>query len=171
MRTSPPILPTVTAWTVSEAHSRRSRPRAAGSMDTTIDDFAKFLAGFVRGAGLSARSRAEMVKPQIPIATPSQFPTFLETSSPAMQAIKLSAGLGVITFEGPYGRAFFKGGQRHDRQPGNLRRDNQAMRACTRKRRACGESLSAVDGGDARRSGDAMVVGGIQALRGSNRSE
>ena len=153
-----------------EAHSRRSRPRAAGSMDTTIDDFAKFLAGFVRGAGLSARSRAEMVKPQIPIATPSQFPTFLETSSPAMQAIKLSAGLGVITFEGPYGRAFSRDTttrpatrQSASRQPGDA--------CCTRKRRACGESLSAVDGGDARRSGDAMVVGGIQALRGSNRSE
>ena len=29
------------------AHDQRSRPRAAGSMDTTIADFAKFLAGFV----------------------------------------------------------------------------------------------------------------------------
>ena len=111
-----------------EAHSRRSRPRAAGSMDTTIDDFAKFLAGFVRGAGLSARSRAEMVKPQIPIATPSQFPTFLETSSPAMQAIKLSAGLGVITFEGPYGRAFFKGG--HNDTTGNQAICVETTRRC-----------------------------------------
>jgi CubicO group peptidase (beta-lactamase class C family) len=111
-----------------EAHSRRSRPRAAGSMDTTIDDFAKFLAGFVRGEGLSARSRAEMVKPQIPIATPSQFPTFLETSSPAMQAIKLSAGLGVITFEGPYGRAFFKGG--HNDTTGNQAICVETTRRC-----------------------------------------
>jgi hypothetical protein len=97
-------------------------------MDTTIDDFAKFLAGFVRGEGLSARSRAEIVKPQIPISTPSQFPTFLETSSPAMQAIKLSGGLGVITFEGPYGRAFFKGG--HNDTTGN-----QAI--CIEKARRC----------------------------------
>jgi CubicO group peptidase (beta-lactamase class C family) len=110
------------------AHDQRSRPRAAGSMDTTIDDFAKFLAGFVRGEGLSARSRAEIVKPQIPISTPSQFPTFLETSSPAMQAIKLSGGLGVITFEGPYGRAFFKGG--HNDTTGN-----QAI--CIEKARRC----------------------------------
>jgi CubicO group peptidase (beta-lactamase class C family) len=41
-----------------EAHDERSRPRAAGSMDTTIADFARFLAGFSRGDGLSARSRA-----------------------------------------------------------------------------------------------------------------
>lgn len=58
-------------------------------MDTTIADFAKFLAGFSRGEGLSARSRAEMVKAQRSITTPAQFPTFLDTTSPAMQAIKL----------------------------------------------------------------------------------
>jgi CubicO group peptidase (beta-lactamase class C family) len=110
------------------AHDQRSRPRAAGSMDTTIDDFAKFLAGFVRGEGLSARSRAEIVKPQIPISTPSQFPTFLDTSSAAMKAIKLSGGLGVITFEGPYGRVFFKGG--HNDTTGN-----QAI--CIEKARRC----------------------------------
>ena len=27
-----------------------------------------------------------------------------------MKAIKLSAGLGVVTFEGPFGHVFFKGG-------------------------------------------------------------
>jgi CubicO group peptidase (beta-lactamase class C family) len=109
-------------------HDRRSRPRAAGSMDTTIDDFAKFLAGFVRGEGVSAASRAEMTRPQIPITTPTQFPTFLQTESPAMKAIKLSAGLGVVTFEGPFGRGFFKGG--HNDTTGN-----QAI--CVEKDRRC----------------------------------
>ena len=52
-------------------HDRRSRPRAAGSMDTTIDDFARFLAGFARGDGLSAKSRAEMSQPHVAITTPS----------------------------------------------------------------------------------------------------
>jgi CubicO group peptidase (beta-lactamase class C family) len=100
-----------------EAHDERSTPRAAGSMDTTIADFASFLAGFMRGEGLSAKSRAEMVRPQLPIATPSQFPTFLEATSPAMQAIGLSAGLGVVTFTGPHGPGFFKGG--HNDTTGN----------------------------------------------------
>jgi CubicO group peptidase (beta-lactamase class C family) len=109
-------------------HDQRSRPRAAGSMDTTIDDFARFLAGFVRGDGVSAASRAEMTRPQIPITTPTQFPTFLETDSPAMKAVKLSAGLGVVTFEGPFGHAFFKGG--HNDTTGN-----QAI--CVEKDRRC----------------------------------
>lgn len=110
------------------AHDKRSRPRAAGSMDTTIADFAKFIAGFSRGDGLSARARAEMVKPQIAITTPSQFPTFLEATSSAMQAIKLSAGLGIVTFLGTYGHAFFKGGH-------NDTTANQAI--CVEKGRRC----------------------------------
>ncbi|MEO6214074.1 MAG: serine hydrolase domain-containing protein, partial [Vicinamibacterales bacterium] len=100
-----------------EAHDRRSRSRAAGSMDTTIGDFARFVAGFARGDGLSARSRAEILKPHIAISTPSQFPTLRETTSPAIRARKLSAGLGVVSFAGRFGRAFFKGG--HNDTTGN----------------------------------------------------
>jgi len=110
------------------AHDQRSRPRAAGSMDTTIADFAKFLAGFVRGEGLIAKSRAEMLEPYIAIATPSQFPTFAEANSADMRKIRLSAGIGMITFEGPFGRAFFKGG--HNDTTGN-----QAI--CVEKSRRC----------------------------------
>ena len=111
-----------------QPHDQRSKPRAAGSMDTTLADFARFLAGFVRGEGLSARSRAEMLEPQIAITTPSQFPTFSEATAPAMKDLGLSAGLGVITFEGPFGRAFFKGG--HNDTTGN-----QAI--CVEKDRRC----------------------------------
>jgi len=99
-------------------HDQRSRPRAAGSMDTTIRDFARFLAGFSRGEGVSAKSRAEILKMQIPITTPSQFPTFSGEISPAMKDIKLAGGLGVITFEGPWGRGVFKAG--HNDSTGNL---------------------------------------------------
>jgi CubicO group peptidase (beta-lactamase class C family) len=116
-----------------EPHDKRSRPRAAGSMDTTIADFARFLAAFSRGDGLSARARAEMIRPQIGIRTPSQFPTLLEAVSPAMTAIKLAAGLGVVTFEGPFGHAFFKGG--HNDSTGN-----QAI--CVEKSRRCVVFLS-----------------------------
>jgi CubicO group peptidase (beta-lactamase class C family) len=111
-----------------EAHDERSKPRAAGSMDTTIDDLAKFIAGASRGDGLSPKSRAELVRPQAAISTPTQFPTFLEAVSPAIQARKLSAALGVVTFEGPFGRAFFKGG--HNDTTGN-----QAI--CVEKGRTC----------------------------------
>jgi CubicO group peptidase (beta-lactamase class C family) len=113
---------------VFEAHDKRSRPRAAGSMDTTIEDFAKFLAGFSRGEGLSPRTRAEMTRPQIAIRTPTQFPTLAEGTSAAMTGIKLSAGLGVVTFDGPFGHAFFKGG--HNDTTGNQAICVETIRRC-----------------------------------------
>ena len=117
-----------------EPHDQ-AQPTARGGVDGHDHHAtcAKFLAGFSRGDGLSARSRAEMIKPQIAIQTPSQFPTLLEAISPAMNAINLSAGLGVITFDGPFGHAFFKGG--HDDSTGN-----QAI--CVDKSRRCIAFLS-----------------------------
>ena len=44
------------------AHYDRSKVRAAGSMDTTIEDFAKFLAGLMRGEGLSAAGLGVIVR-------------------------------------------------------------------------------------------------------------
>lgn len=64
-----------TADGTPEPHDERSRVRAAGSMDTTIADMANFAAGHVRGEGLSAAMRQELVRPQLPITTASQFPT------------------------------------------------------------------------------------------------
>jgi CubicO group peptidase (beta-lactamase class C family) len=91
-------------------HDARSKVRAAGSMDTTIADLAKFVAALVRGSGLSAASRAEMTRPQLPITTKTQFPSF-QPELPVDQRRKdLAAGLGVIVFDGPQGRGFFKGG-------------------------------------------------------------
>jgi CubicO group peptidase (beta-lactamase class C family) len=98
-------------------HDERSRVRAAGSMDTTIADFARFAAGFARGEGLKPASRAEMIRPQLPITTKRQFPTFLPELPPADGWKQLSAGLGVVTFQGPQGPGFYKGG--HDDQTGN----------------------------------------------------
>ena len=93
-----------------EPHDERSRPRAAGSMDTSIADMAKFAAGFMRGEGLTAGSRAEMLKPQLPITTRSQFPVMSPELPSAERWKGLAAGLGVVTFSGPQGRGFFKGG-------------------------------------------------------------
>lgn len=93
-----------------EAHDERSNVRAAGSMDTTISDFARFAAAMVRGEGLSKRSRAEMTRLQLPITTPVQFPTLLPELPPAERRPDLGAGLGVIVFQGPQGAGFNKGG-------------------------------------------------------------
>lgn len=93
-----------------EAHDERSRVRAAGSMDTTINDFARFALGVLRGDGLSAASRAEMVKASLPITTRSQFLTLQPELPPEQRRKDLAAGLGVVVFDGPQGRGFLKGG-------------------------------------------------------------
>ncbi|MEL1264460.1 serine hydrolase domain-containing protein [Pseudoxanthomonas putridarboris] len=107
-------------WTAdgsSEPHDERSRVRAAGSMDTTIADMAHFAAGYVSGEGLSAESRRELVRPQLPITTASQFPTLQAELPPSQRRADLAAGLGVVTFSGPQGAGFYKGG--HDDAVGN----------------------------------------------------
>lgn len=101
-----------------EPHDERSRASAAGSMDTTITDQGKMWEAIARGIGLSAAARAELVKPQWPIASAHQFPTLAPQEDPRNAAIGLAAGLGVITFESSKGRAFFKGG--HNDWTGNM---------------------------------------------------
>lgn len=109
-------------------HDHRSKVRAAGSMDTTITDFPKFAAALVRGDGLSAASRAEMIKPQLHITTAHQFPT-LEPELPVKEQRKdLYAGLGVVVFDGPQGHGFYKGG--HDEQTANLMVCLEASQRC-----------------------------------------
>jgi CubicO group peptidase (beta-lactamase class C family) len=99
-----------------EPHDERSRVRAAGSMDSSIADLAKLFAALSRGDGLSPAARKAMVAPQLPIRTQSQFPTLLPEVTPAPFA-KLSAGLGMISFTGPQGAGFQKGG--HNDSTGN----------------------------------------------------
>ncbi len=111
-----------------EPHDERSTVRASGSMDTTIADIANFAAAYVRGDGLSKRSRAELVKPLLPITTASQFPSLQSELPPAQRDATLAAGLGVIVFDGPQGRGFMKGG--HNDSTGNTL-------VCIERRRRC----------------------------------
>ncbi len=111
-----------------QEHDQRSKVRAAGSMDTTISDLSKFFAALVRGEGLSAVSRAEMTKPQLPITTAHQFPMFGPDLPVSKQRKDLSAGLGVIVFDGPQGHGFYKGG--HDGQTANTMVCLEASQRC-----------------------------------------
>ena len=90
-------------------HDERSRVRAAGSLDTSIADMGRLAAAYVRGEGLGAAARAELVRPHVPIGTGSQFPTLQAPRSPPPHA-GIGAGLGVIAFDGPQGAGFYKGG-------------------------------------------------------------
>lgn len=98
-------------------HDERSRVRMAGSMDTTITDLANFAAALVSGAGLSDAARAELLRPGLPIRSRSQFPTLTDDAPVADQSPGVAASVGLITFAGPQGRAFFRGG--HNDSTGN----------------------------------------------------
>ncbi len=112
----------------AEPHDERSKVRAAGSMDTTIEDFARFAAGFARGEGLSAKARAELTRAQWPITGAHQFPSLASELPGEHRRADLAAGLGVIVFDGPQGPGFFKGG--HNDSTGNTW-------VCVEKRRSC----------------------------------
>lgn len=100
-----------------EPHDERSRVRAAGSMDTTLADMSKFVAAYVRGDGLSKSSHEHLLKPHLAITTASQFPTLQPELPGERQITGLAAGLGVISFSGPQGPGFQKGG--HNDSTGN----------------------------------------------------
>jgi CubicO group peptidase (beta-lactamase class C family) len=118
-------------WTESGAtvpHDQRSKTRAAGSMDTTIADFAKFASAYMQGIGLSQASRSELTRGQLVITSASQFPS-LQPEAPIHQRHPgLAAGLGVITFTGPQGPGFQKGG--HNDSTGNTWVCLQARSRC-----------------------------------------
>jgi hypothetical protein len=87
-------------------------------MDTTIQDIARFAAGYVRGEGLSARARSELTNAHLAIKTATQFPILEQPDAPpGAQHPGLAAGLGVVRFDGPQGLGFFKGG--HNGTTGN----------------------------------------------------
>lgn len=111
-----------------EPHDERSKVRAAGSMDTSIEDIAKFAAGYVRGEGLGRQARAELTRPQLPITTASQFPSLQPELPIDRRSEDLAAGLGVIAFRGPQGAGFMKGG--HNDSTGN-------MLVCIERRQRC----------------------------------
>jgi CubicO group peptidase (beta-lactamase class C family) len=93
-------------------HRRRSRAQAAGSMDTTITDFARFMEAVMEGKGLTTEAKTLMLTPQIKIYSKQQFPIPSIETTDENRAIQLSYGLGWGLFQTPYGKAYFKEG--HD---------------------------------------------------------
>jgi len=99
-------------------HKQRGGVRAAGSMDTTLADYANFLAGLARCEGLSAKACAEMKRAQIAIHSVQQFPTLSKDTTTDNDAIELASGLGAVVYRSSRGPAWFKSG--HDDGTNNL---------------------------------------------------
>ncbi|MFZ6815742.1 serine hydrolase domain-containing protein [Undibacterium sp. Rencai35W] len=93
-------------------HNRRSNVNAAGSMDTTINDFAQFIQSLMQGKILNQQGKDILLKPGIAINSVTQFPTLSSATTQDNQTIQLSYGLGWGLFQTPYGKAYFKEG--HD---------------------------------------------------------
>lgn len=91
---------------------RRKRADAAGGMQTTLHDYARFVLAAMHGTGLTEATRGQMFAPQIAIRSKHEFPTFEDETTHANDAIALSYGLGWGLYQTPYGRAIFKEG--HD---------------------------------------------------------
>ena len=91
---------------------RRERADAAGSMQTTVADFAKFMRAVAAGTRLKKETRAQMLQAQIQIKSKHEFPTLEEETTEQNQSIRLSYGLGWGLYWTSYGEAFFKEG--HD---------------------------------------------------------
>ena len=92
--------------------NKRSESNAAGSMETTIADYTRFVAALMQGKAIAQQSIQEMLSPQITIYTKHQFPSLNSDTTSANRNIKLSYGLGWGLFTSPHGKAFFKEG--HD---------------------------------------------------------
>jgi CubicO group peptidase (beta-lactamase class C family) len=91
---------------------KRTRADAAGSMQTTLRDYATFLSAVLRDRALSPAATNSMLSPQIAIHSAHQFPSLATETSTAFDSIQLSYGLGWGLFHSPFGPAFFKEG--HD---------------------------------------------------------
>ena len=93
-------------------HNARRNVRAAGSMDTTLEDYARFLVAVARGEGLSRRARRELLGEQVMIVQARQFPSHDPTNAvgDANSRIRLAYGLGWGRWRTPYGTAWFKEG-------------------------------------------------------------
>jgi CubicO group peptidase (beta-lactamase class C family) len=111
-----------------QQHDRRHKASAAGSMDTSLGDWANFLAVVARGEGLSKQAKYEMIRRTIVIDSAKQFPTLSDERTDRWQAIGLGYAVGWGVFETPYGLAFFKEG--HDDGTANYA-------VCIAERRDC----------------------------------
>src|SRR5262249_34997834 len=87
-------------------------PDAAGSMQTTLRDYARFTQAVMNSELLKRRSTDEMFSPQIRITSAHEFPTLATETTTANDSIRLSYGLGWGLYWTRHGEAFFKEG--HD---------------------------------------------------------
>lgn len=91
---------------------KRYSANAAGSMETTIADYSRFIAAVMQGKGLTETAKQEMLASQVHINSVRQFPSLRTDTTEENKKIALSYGLGWGLLTSRYGKGFFKEG--HD---------------------------------------------------------
>jgi CubicO group peptidase (beta-lactamase class C family) len=91
---------------------RRSSAGVAGSMQTTLGDFTRFMNAVMHRQRLRKETYGLMLSPQIRINSKHEFPSLAPETTDDNDAIHLSYGLGWGLYWTPRGQAFFKEG--HD---------------------------------------------------------
>lgn len=87
-----------------------NEPRAPSTLETTFDDYNKFLGAVLNRELLSNDSWNEIFRPQVRIRTLRQFGPLAQEEGDLNDDIELSYGLGSGLFKTPYGWAASKGG-------------------------------------------------------------
>ncbi len=98
----------------SRGPERRPKGDAAGSMQTTPRDYARFVQAVLGGAILDRKSRELILSPQIQIVSKHEFPSLSAETTTENRAIHLSYGLGWGLYWTRHGEAFFKEGHDED---------------------------------------------------------
>jgi len=89
---------------------RRSEAQAAGSMQTTAQDYARLLQDILQAKNLSRAAVEEMLTPQVAITSERMFGPGNWRETEANTNIRLSWSLGWGRFDSQHGRAFFHTG-------------------------------------------------------------
>jgi CubicO group peptidase (beta-lactamase class C family) len=97
-------------WGRSLGPERRPQADAAGSMQTTLGDFARFMQAVMQGERLRKQTHELMLSRQIQILSKHEFPTLASETTEENKSIRLSYGLGWGLYSTPFGKAFFKEG-------------------------------------------------------------
>ena len=84
--------------------------RSASTLETTPEDYTRFLMGVLNNEILSAKTKNGMFMPQIRIKSERQFGPLSRINSGLNDSIQLSYGLGWGLYKTPYGWGFFKEG-------------------------------------------------------------
>ena len=87
-----------------------NEPRSASTLETTLQDYTKFMTAVLKRENLTKASYDAIFSPQIRIKSLNHFGPGSKIETNKYDAINLSCGLSWLYFETPYGIAVTKGG-------------------------------------------------------------